>query len=94
MNMRVEMAAQIKERGNVYRHTPFLCVIYKGCSLTCVAYGACFADYCDLYLTRVGHLILNLLGDISRETFSLLIINLVGTNDDRSEEHTSELQSL
>ena len=31
--------------------------------LACVAYGACFTDNSNLYLTRIGHLILYLLGD-------------------------------
>ena len=40
-----------------------------------------FTDDCDLYLTWIGHLILNLLGDLRREALRLLVVDLVCTHD-------------
>ena len=49
--------------------------------LACVAYGACFTDNRNLYLTRIGHLILYLLGDFGLECLGGFVVNLVGTDD-------------
>ena len=48
-------------------------------SLFCVADRACFADNRDFYLSRISHLILNLLGDFRAQVFGLLVVNLVCT---------------
>ena len=60
--------------------------------LASVAHGTGFADYRNLYLTGIGHLVLNLLGDIGRECLGGLIIDLVGTHNDA--ELTTSLDSI
>lgn len=46
-----------------------------------ITYCACLTDYCDLHLSRISHLILYLLRNFTRKVFSLLIVNLISTND-------------
>ena len=43
--------------------------------------GAGFADHSDLHLTGIGHFVLDLLGDIVRQSFRFLIRKLVGADD-------------
>ena len=38
-------------------------------------------DYCDLHLSRISHLILYLIRNFTGKVFSLLIINLISTNN-------------
>ena len=46
-----------------------------------VCYAAGLADDGDLHLTRIGHLVLNLGGDLVREFGALLVVHLVGSHD-------------
>ena len=43
--------------------------------------GAGFADHGDLHLAGIGHLVLDLLGDIVRQPFRLLVGKFVCTDD-------------
>ena len=44
--------------------------------------GTRLADDCNLDLARIRHFVLYLCGDVSAQLLSLLIVDLVGTNDD------------
>ena len=46
-----------------------------------ITYCACLTDYCDLHLSRISHLILYLLRNFTGKVFSLLIVNLISTNN-------------
>ena len=46
-----------------------------------ITYCSCLTDYCDLHLSRIRHLILYLLRDFTGKVFSLLVVNLISTND-------------
>ena len=50
--------------------------------LFCKAYGTCLTDNGNLHLSRIGHFILDALGNLIREAFGLGIVNLVGTDND------------
>ena len=54
----------------------------KTSSLLGERHSASLADDGDLHLSWVGHLILNLLGDVGAECINFLVRNLVGTYDD------------
>lgn len=54
----------------------------RGRHLLCEGYRTNLPDNSDLYLTRIGHLVLNLLSDLRAELGALLIAHLVGTNND------------
>lgn len=47
-----------------------------------VCYAAGLADDGDLHLTRIGHFVLNLGGNLVRELGALLVVHLVGSHDD------------
>lgn len=50
--------------------------------LSCVVHRACFADDGDFDLTRIGHFILNFLGEVEGDLVGLLVGNLFGADDD------------
>ena len=49
--------------------------------LSSIIHSACLADDGDFHLTGIGHFILNLLGYLARKELGLLVVDLVGTND-------------
>lgn len=47
-----------------------------------VGYGTGLSDHSDLDLSRISHLLLDLLGDVSGESSGLVIADLLGANND------------
>ena len=47
-----------------------------------ITYRAGFADDRDFHLSRIGHFILDFLGNLSAQAFRLLVVYLVCTYDD------------
>ena len=89
----------IKERIGYYI-THFRFVLFsemKGFSyawieLLSVAYRTRFTDYGDLHLSGIGHLVLDTTSNVGTERFDLLIVNLIGTDNDT--KFTTSLNSL
>ena len=62
-----------------YTSRPFLFILNK--FLLSVAYRTSLTDHRDLNLSRISHLILNLLSDLSGQVLGVLIVNLISAND-------------
>lgn len=59
-----------------------------------VGYGTGLSDHSDLDLSRISHLLLDLLGDVSGESSGLVIADLLGANMTRSSRRPGWRSSL